>query len=79
MYCAMIQSLADAGKYTSDTNKVKTTFKAIPVWSDYVKSTHEEARKAFILWLMNSKPNYGAIFDLIKTSRARFKYYRTES
>ena len=55
---AMIQSLADTVKDTFDTNKITTSFKAMPSWNDCVKSTHEEAREAFILWQMNPNPKY---------------------
>ena len=43
-------------------------------WNDYAKAAHDEAREAFILWNTNSKPRHGPVFDLMKNTRARFKY-----
>ena len=72
MYSAMIQLLADAEKDTFNTNKIKTSFKAMPGWNDYIKSIHEEVREALILWHMNSKPKSKPKFDLTKMSRERY-------
>ena len=40
----------------------------------YVKDAHSEARDAFKLWILSSKPRQGDVFQYIKQSRARFKF-----
>ena len=45
-----------------------------PGWNEYVKEAHSEARDAFLMWKYNAKPCFGPIYDIMKTSRARFKY-----
>ena len=40
-----------------------------PGWNEYVKDAHSEARDAFKLWILSSKPRHGDVFQ----SRARFK------
>ena len=45
-----------------------------PGWNDHVAKLHHSAREAFKLWRCNGKPRYGYMFDLMKTTRMRFKY-----
>lgn len=46
----------------------------IPGWNTVVADVHAKAREAFILWNANSKPKQGPIWELMRTSRAEFKY-----
>ena len=45
-----------------------------PGWNEYVKYAHSEARDAFKLWILSSKPRQGDVFQSMKQSRARFKF-----
>ena len=45
----------------------------IPGWNELVKSHHELAHDAYLLWKTNNKPRTGPIFDLMKRTRSRFK------
>ena len=73
MYNGITQSLADASTDTFGNQQTKSKFKPVPGWNDYVKVAHEEAREAFMIW-RDHKSRQGPIFDLMKTTRARFKY-----
>ena len=46
----------------------------IPGWNDYVKDAHEAAREAFRTWHVNGKPRQGTSFNIMKRTRALFKY-----
>ena len=48
--------------------------KSIPGWNQHVKDYHAIARDAFLLWRDSGSPRQGPIFDLMRTSRAKFKY-----
>ena len=73
MYNGIIKSLVDAGNETFGNKQVKSHFHPVPGWNDYVKVAHEEAREAFLMWRI-SKPRQGPVFQLMKSTRARFKY-----
>ena len=45
-----------------------------PGWNEYVKDAHSEARDAFKLWILSSKPRQGDVFQSMKQSRARFTF-----
>lgn len=48
-------------------------FKPVPGWSEYVKTHHAEARKAFLNWKDNGKPPEGLLIDNMKTTRSKFR------
>lgn len=45
-----------------------------PGWNDHASDLHKAAREFFMIWVEAGKPKQGAIFELMKNSRARFKY-----
>jgi exonuclease III len=45
----------------------------VPGWSDYVKENHADARSAFLEWISDGKPRYGASHTRMCTSRAKLK------
>ena len=45
-----------------------------PGWTEYVKDAHSEARDAFKLWILSSKPRHGEVFQSMNKARARFKF-----
>ena len=40
-----------------------------PGWNEYVKDAHSEARDAFKLWVLSSKPRQGDVFQSMKQYR----------
>ncbi len=46
----------------------------IPGWNDYVQEAHREARYAYITWRDFGKPRKGPVCELMKGTRALFKY-----
>ena len=49
-------------------------YKCRPGWNDHARDLHTAARECFIMWIDAGRPKHGPVFDLMKTSRARFKY-----
>ena len=45
-------------------------------WNYHASELHRTAREFFLMWVEHGKPKHGVILDLMKTSRARFKYTR---
>ena len=72
-YCSIVHSLSTAASSTLPKCK-QGNIRQIPGWNEVVKEAHEAARDAFVLWHSNDKPRYGPIFDLMRKTRARFKY-----
>ena len=50
------------------------SFKGIPGWNTNVREAHDAAREAFGIWHHNGKPRNGLFFDVMKRTRAIFKY-----
>lgn len=72
MYNDIIRSLRKASSNTFESKR-KCTHKVIPGWNEYVKLIHEEAREAYLLWRV-TKYKQGPLFEMMKSTRARFKY-----
>ena len=53
---------------------VRNNRRGRPGWNDYTNELHEGARECFIMWRDAGKPRQGPICDMMKLSRARFKY-----
>ena len=73
MYLCIIKALCDSSHNLIPILRTKETFQPIAGWNDYVKTAHSYAREAFLLWQSNSKPRFGAICNIMNSSRARFK------
>ena len=73
LYSNITQALHKAAEHSIPKCKAGN-FKQIPGWNDVVKESHEQARDAFLLWHSNGKPRFGPLFELMRTTRARFKY-----
>ena len=43
-------------------------------WNEFVKSSHQTAREAFLWWQSHNKPRHGPVYELMRKSRANFKY-----
>ena len=50
-----------------------TNSHAVPGWNYIVREYHTAAREAFALWRECNRPRYGAIWDLMRKTRAKFK------
>lgn len=74
MYNSITEALLQSSDSVFTSKAAKSSFRAVPGWNDYVKASHEEAREAFLLWQANNKPKQGHLFNLMKCTRARFKY-----
>ena len=48
-------------------------FKPVPGWTEYVKTHHAEARKAFLNWKNNGKLSEGTFIDNMKATRSKFR------
>ena len=48
-------------------------YNPIAGWNDYVRDDHAHARHCYSLWRDFGRPHHGALFDLMKSSRAQFK------
>ena len=51
----------------------RTSPHAVPGWNAVVKEAHHAARDAFSVWLQMGRPRHGAVWDLMRKSRAKFK------
>ena len=72
MYKDVVNALQTASCFLRE--QVRPHFKQIPGWGDVCADLHSSARDAFLLWRTNGKPRNGPIHNIMKTSRARFKY-----
>ena len=72
MYKDVVNALQTASGFLRE--QVRPHFKQIPGWGDVCADLHSSARDAFLLWRTNGKPQNGPIHNIMKTSRARFKY-----
>ena len=52
----------------------RSSFSAQPGWNDYVYDSHKAARDSFVIWRGIGKPRQGYEFDMMRFSRAQFKY-----
>jgi exonuclease III len=73
LYCEIVDCLHEASESLSKISN-KRTYKVIPGWNDYVNESHLAARDAFVMWNSAGKPRFGPVFDIMKRSRAIFKY-----
>ena len=73
MYLCIIKVLCDSSHNLIPVLGTKGKFQPIAGWNDYVKTAHSDVRKTFLSWQSNSKPRFGPTFDIMNSSRARFK------
>ena len=72
MYIAITESIIEAGE--DIMHEGKTHANQVLGWNDVCKEVHADARESFRTWTANNKPTHGPIFDIMKRSRACFKY-----
>ena len=73
-YDSIMQAMQDAGAEISSHNVVHNNQRGRPGWNDHTNELHEAARNCFLMWRDAGKPMQGPVFDMMKSSRARFKY-----
>ena len=66
--------MQESGSDIIGNTSTKSTIKQIPGWNEYCKVVYTEARDAYILWRNRGKPRFGNDFELMKRTRAYFKY-----
>ncbi len=71
LYNDIIDALQSAGK--SFVQQKRCSFKQIPGWNELCSELHNNAREAFLVWRDNGKPRSGPIYQLMRSSRLRFK------
>ena len=49
-------------------------FTPAPGWNQYLSEPYNESRQAYILWSSYNKPRSGPVHEIMKRTRARFKY-----
>ena len=54
--------------------KHKKLFTPVPGWNQYLSEPYNESRQAYILWSSYNKPRSGPVHEIIKITRARFRY-----
>ena len=64
----------EAATAESLPTKSKGNSHNIPGWNQHIKDYHSIARDAFLMWRDNGSPRQGPIFELMKKTRAKFKY-----
>jgi len=74
LYQSIIDALSSASKNIVSPSHKHSKSNQISGWNEYVKEVHSDAREAFIIWQSNSKPRAGSICELMRKTRARFKY-----
>ena len=76
IYNDIVESLGKAGLAVqgSSSTSSKGNFTARPGWNEFVADFHQTARECFLTWVDDGKPKQEIVFDLMKRSRARFKY-----
>ena len=74
-YNAFARATSSSAEQSIQTrNHHKSHPKSIPGWNHYVKSRHEVARKAFLLWRESGSPREGPIALQMRQTRLSFKY-----
>ena len=57
----------------SHTDK-NSSFRPVAGWNEYVKEHYSIAQDALWWWKYHNKPNNGAIYHNMRSSKSRFKY-----
>ena len=74
LYNSIVQILSCAASKTIPMKSKGKGFKAVPGWNEVAKESHQLARDAFSLWRSNDKPRQGPIYEMMRKTRAHFKY-----
>ena len=72
LYSDIVASLHQASNKLCKTSKV--FHRVVPGWKHYVNDSHIAARDAFVMWNNAGRPRFGPVFEIMRRSRALFKY-----
>jgi hypothetical protein len=72
LYADIVSALQEASTDLSKSSKA--TPRQLPGWNDYCHELHAEAREAFLTWRANSSPRFGPHYEVMRRTRAQFKY-----
>ena len=73
MYNATIEALQNASNFITKLTHEKQQYQ-IPGWNEVCADAHNKARNAFLIWRENGSPKQGALWEMMRTTRAQFKY-----
>ncbi len=71
MYSDIVEAIKTASNFL--VKKQGPGFQQIPGWNDICADLHSDARAAFLIWQNNGKPRDGPVFQVMKSSRLKFK------
>ena len=54
--------------------KNKKHFTPVPGWNEFLSQPYDDSRQAYIIWNSYNRPRSGPVHELMKRTRARFKY-----
>ena len=77
LYGCIMHCLSKADKACIPEQK-KCHVSPVPGWNDYLAEPYKESREAYFLWCSYNKPRSGVVHELMKKSRARFKYAQNQ-
>ena len=84
--CSSSSHIAENTKfYTNIVNCLKESGAAVlgdpgkkvnvkPGWSDHVSDLYKASREMYLQWASAGKPRQGPLFNIYRTSKAKFKY-----
>ena len=75
LYHHSYNCLINATKQCFSQRRLNSNFKkCVPGWNDYVYEAKSAASDAHYLWCQWNKPKFGPLFDLMRRTRAKYKY-----
>ena len=77
LYGCIMHCLSKADKACIPGRK-KCHVSPVPGWNDYLAEPYKEFREAYFLRCSYNKPRSGVVHELMKKSRARFKYAQNQ-
>ena len=77
VYVLIMHCLSDADKVCIQERQ-KCPVSPMPGRNDYLAQPYNESREAYFLWCNYNKPRSGVVHELMKRSRARFKYAQNQ-
>ena len=73
-YDSIIAGLKSSANLCIPSSNVSNKVYVVPGWNEYDKEHNLHAKDALWWWNFNNRPQYGLIYDNMRTTRAHFKY-----
>jgi len=74
LYHHSYNCLINATKQCFSQRRPNSDFKCVHGWNEYVYEAKAAASDAHYLWCQWNKPKFGPLFDLMRRTRAKYKY-----